>query len=230
MASLVRRIASRQVRPGGAGAKHPEHAIQNVARVTPWTTSLGACPQALWSREGGTDGLPLLLSEIHHNGRSRVAICRRSPAECDRIPRTYIASVMRRVLVATPRRRRSCQSHTIECSPAQPETRAAPGRHAAKRFRQTSFRTYSWERRGTPSSGLDGWRGAVPRPPGDVQEPGASFPSSGSRVRIPSAALWNEMESLRFLNRRSQLHPQPPLAVSVLRFLNRGRRGPSRRV
>ena len=54
---------------------------------------------------------------------------------------------------------------------------------------RTYSRTYRWELLGAPSWGLDNGPGEGPRPRGYVQEPRPGFPSSGSRVRIPSAAL-----------------------------------------
>ena len=35
MAGLVRRIATRQIRPRGAGAQHPQHAVEHRARIGP---------------------------------------------------------------------------------------------------------------------------------------------------------------------------------------------------
>lgn len=62
MARLVGRIARGQVVPRGAGAQHPEHAIQHGACVGPGTPPpIGA---AGWPEQRLEDR-PLRVSEVH---------------------------------------------------------------------------------------------------------------------------------------------------------------------
>ena len=70
MASLIRRVSSRKVSPRRSGPHDPKHGIQHIPRVTPRATSLWSwgTPLSLWE-EWFDDG-PLLLREIHPDGRS----------------------------------------------------------------------------------------------------------------------------------------------------------------
>jgi len=62
MASLIRRIAPRQVVPRCAGPQHPEHAIEHGARIRPRaTSSIGASPRTERRFEHG----PLGVGEVH---------------------------------------------------------------------------------------------------------------------------------------------------------------------
>jgi hypothetical protein len=62
MARLIRRIAPRQVRPQRAGAQHPQHPVQDGARIGPWPAAT-IRPYA-WPKGRRQHG-PLLVSEIH---------------------------------------------------------------------------------------------------------------------------------------------------------------------
>jgi hypothetical protein len=62
MAGLIRRIASRQVVPGRAGPQHPQHAVEDGARIRPRTPApIGAAPRA----EGRFKHGPLGIGEVH---------------------------------------------------------------------------------------------------------------------------------------------------------------------
>jgi hypothetical protein len=62
MARLIRRIAPRQVRPRRAGAQHPQHPVQDGARIGPRPAAT-IRPYA-WPKGRRQHG-PLLVSEIH---------------------------------------------------------------------------------------------------------------------------------------------------------------------
>jgi hypothetical protein len=89
VARLVRRVSPWQIGPRCAGAQHPEHAVHHVPRVPPGSPALGTRSLTLGPRERGADGLPLLVSEVHHNGRSRVRSAVDPPPESDRITGLY---------------------------------------------------------------------------------------------------------------------------------------------
>ena len=62
MTRLIGRIAPRQIVPGRAGAQHPQHPVEDGARIAPRTpTSIGPPPRAKRRFEHG----PLGVSEIH---------------------------------------------------------------------------------------------------------------------------------------------------------------------
>jgi hypothetical protein len=62
MAGLIRRIAPRQIVPRRAGAQHPQHAVEDGARIAPRTpTSIGPSARAKGRFEHG----PLGVSEVH---------------------------------------------------------------------------------------------------------------------------------------------------------------------
>jgi hypothetical protein len=63
MAGLVRRVALRQILPGCPGAKHPEHPVENIPRISPW--SAASIQAALRPRQEGFDDRPLFFREIH---------------------------------------------------------------------------------------------------------------------------------------------------------------------
>jgi len=65
MASLIRRIAPRQIRPRRARSQNPEYAVQHVARIAPRTATLRAGSLALWAGDVSADRCPLLVGEIH---------------------------------------------------------------------------------------------------------------------------------------------------------------------
>ena len=79
MTRLIRRIASRQVVPRRAGAEHPQHAVEDGARVRPWApASIGASPRTKRRFEhrplgvGEVHALDLRRSVISFNRLSRV--------------------------------------------------------------------------------------------------------------------------------------------------------------
>ena len=59
---LVRRIATRQVVPRGAGTQHPEHAVEDGTRIRPRAPASIEAP--LWTECGFEHG-PLGVSEVH---------------------------------------------------------------------------------------------------------------------------------------------------------------------
>jgi hypothetical protein len=62
VAGLIRRIAPRQVVPRRPGAQHPEHAVEDGARIRPRASaSIGAPPRT----ERGFEHGPLGVSEVH---------------------------------------------------------------------------------------------------------------------------------------------------------------------
>jgi len=62
MAGLIRWIAAGQIVPGRAGAQHPEHAVQDGARIGPRPpASIGATTGTERRFEHG----PLGVSEVH---------------------------------------------------------------------------------------------------------------------------------------------------------------------
>ena len=62
MAGLVRGIAGGQIMPRGAGAQHPEHAIQHRPRIGPRASApIGASART----KGRFEQRPLGVSEIH---------------------------------------------------------------------------------------------------------------------------------------------------------------------
>jgi len=69
VARLVRRIATRQVHPRSAGAKHPEHTIEDISRIAVWPTT-HALADRLFFREKRLDQRPLLFGEVHIKVRS----------------------------------------------------------------------------------------------------------------------------------------------------------------
>ena len=62
VAGLIGRIASRQIMPRGPGAEHPEHAVQDGARIAPRPAP--AIRAAARTKRRFQD-LPLLVSEVH---------------------------------------------------------------------------------------------------------------------------------------------------------------------
>jgi len=77
MAGLIRRIARRQILPRRAGAQHPQHAIENIPRISPGAASTIRAPPRLGNQR--LDKVPLLFGQIHfpttggqgHGGRVR---------------------------------------------------------------------------------------------------------------------------------------------------------------
>ena len=63
MTGLIRRIARRQILPRRPGAQNPEHAIENIARISPRTTSSIRTPPRLGNQR--LDEVPLLFGQIH---------------------------------------------------------------------------------------------------------------------------------------------------------------------
>lgn len=69
VAGLVRRVAPRQVRPRSTGAKHPEHAIEDISRIAV-RTATAVLVKCLFLREKRLDQSPLLFGEVHIKVRS----------------------------------------------------------------------------------------------------------------------------------------------------------------
>jgi len=65
MTCLIRRVATRQVRPRCAGAKHPKNAIHDSARFLPRTPTLLGRPLQLFDGKAAFDRRPLLIGEVH---------------------------------------------------------------------------------------------------------------------------------------------------------------------
>ena len=62
MTRLIRRIAARQIVPGGPGPQNPQHAVQDGARLRPRTAApIGAAGRAKQRLEDG----PLSVSQVH---------------------------------------------------------------------------------------------------------------------------------------------------------------------
>ena len=62
MTGLIRRIAPRQIVPGGAGAQHPQHAVEDGARIAPRApASIGPSARTKGRFEHG----PLGVGEVH---------------------------------------------------------------------------------------------------------------------------------------------------------------------
>jgi hypothetical protein len=69
-AGRVRGVARRHVGPRSAGAKHPEDAVEHVARVAPWTTATVVSNLGLGKKR--LDRGPLLVPQIHRDFRSQL--------------------------------------------------------------------------------------------------------------------------------------------------------------
>src|SRR6185436_15821909 len=71
IASRVRRVAPRDVGPGRASPQHPQHAIEHVTWVAPRPSALRARHDALWIGNERANELPLLVCQVHPDGRSQ---------------------------------------------------------------------------------------------------------------------------------------------------------------
>src|SRR5437899_1330589 len=69
------RIPSRKIGPGSTGTKDPENGIENVSGISPRPTSLWAAPQPLPTGKEPANDPPLLVGNVHPNGRSRTRSC-----------------------------------------------------------------------------------------------------------------------------------------------------------
>jgi hypothetical protein len=69
MARLIWRVATRNVLPRRASAKHPKHAVEDITRIAvrPTTNTLA---DRLFLREKRLDQRPLLFGEVHIKVRS----------------------------------------------------------------------------------------------------------------------------------------------------------------
>lgn len=74
MAGLVGRISPRQVSPRSARAQDPENGIEHVSGGAPWAAPFRPRPAALLHWEVGFYDSPLLLRQIHPDGRSKFEI------------------------------------------------------------------------------------------------------------------------------------------------------------
>jgi len=62
MTGLIRRIATRQIVPGGTGAQDPEHPVEHSSRVAPRSpTPIGPSPRT----EQWIEHRPLGVGEVH---------------------------------------------------------------------------------------------------------------------------------------------------------------------
>jgi len=87
VARLVRRIATRQIHPRGAGAKHPQHAVENISRVAVRPTT-HALADRLFLWEKRLDQRPLLFGEVHIKVRSEFDPPVDPSPKSDRVSRT----------------------------------------------------------------------------------------------------------------------------------------------
>jgi hypothetical protein len=71
VAGRGRWIPPRKIGPRRTGAKDPENGIQHVSRIAPGPTALGAGPHPLRTGEEPANDLPLLVGDVHPNGRSQ---------------------------------------------------------------------------------------------------------------------------------------------------------------
>src|SRR5690349_10693599 len=95
MTRLIWRISLWQIVPGRSGAKHPKDSIEYVpgrpkrsATILPWIA-------ALRRRDVRFNGAPLILSEVHPDGRSKNRSAVDPERKNDLHPATYVRPVMR---------------------------------------------------------------------------------------------------------------------------------------
>lgn len=79
-ARRVRRVASRHVAPGRTGPKHPQDAVENIARISPRATATVVANLRL--RQQLLDSSPLLIGQVHPDLRSQQGL----PVDRRRIP------------------------------------------------------------------------------------------------------------------------------------------------
>lgn len=107
VARLRRRVATREIGPGGAGAQHPKDAVEHVARIAPRPTALLAGAYNFGVGDERTDERPLLLGQVHPQSQITNGIGRRSsdrrPTVSDRTSRAYARRVVGCVLGAQVR-------------------------------------------------------------------------------------------------------------------------------
>ena len=72
MTRLVRRIATRQVSPRSAGAKHPQHAIEDMTNLDVRAPALLGRAFQFLDGKAAAHGLPLLIADVHFRFRSEV--------------------------------------------------------------------------------------------------------------------------------------------------------------
>ena len=61
--SLIGRMPTRKIFPGGSRAENPQDAVQDIAWITPGPTP--AIRSLLWLRKKRLDELPLFFGEVH---------------------------------------------------------------------------------------------------------------------------------------------------------------------
>src|SRR6185436_17766059 len=71
MARLVRRVPRGQICPGRARAKDPKHAVEHIACASPRSSAITSWPAALCCWNERFDRKPLLVRQLHRNGRSK---------------------------------------------------------------------------------------------------------------------------------------------------------------
>ena len=74
MARLIGRVALGEIVPGGAGARHPEDAIQHVARIAPRVAAFVGAPLRLG--HGWFEPLALGFGEAHTLPRGKATASR----------------------------------------------------------------------------------------------------------------------------------------------------------
>lgn len=65
MTRLVRRVTRRQVRPRRTGPKDPQDAVENRARIDPWSTAPLSRRRKLLLRQMRCYGRPLFIGDVH---------------------------------------------------------------------------------------------------------------------------------------------------------------------
>lgn len=99
MAGLVRRVPRRKIGPRRTRSQDPHHSVEDVAHGPERSSPLRRRPAELLGGEEVLDRSPLLVGEVHGQGRSEIRPAVDLHRLSDRVPCTYAAAVMRRALV-----------------------------------------------------------------------------------------------------------------------------------
>lgn len=98
MAGLVRRVPGWKIGPRRTRSQDPHHSVEDVADGSERSSSLRRRPAELLGGEEVLDRSPLLVGEVHGQGRSEIRPAVDLHRLSDRVPCTYAVAVMRRAL------------------------------------------------------------------------------------------------------------------------------------
>jgi hypothetical protein len=107
MAGLVRRVPRRKVGPRRTSSQDPHDSVEDVAHGPERASPLRGRPLELLGGEEVLDRSPLLVGEVHGQGRSEIPPTVDPHRFSDRVPCTYAGAVMRCSLVKPVRSRQS---------------------------------------------------------------------------------------------------------------------------